>query len=220
MFISLLPIKFEVVFSPFLCLGSTESKHHKKKYEDEVYHDKEIFYQNYKEMKTSLKIYIYPHNKNDPFANALLPTNDYYQPSGNYASEAYFKNVLFKSHFITNDPSEADLFFLPFSIANLRHDHRVGVRGLPDFIFNYMTNITQNYPYWNRTGGADHFYAACHSIGKLAMEKVDQVKSNAIQVICSSSYFLTNYYAHKDVSLPQIWPRHEEPLDLASTSKR
>uniref|UniRef100_A0A803MWC3 Exostosin GT47 domain-containing protein n=1 Tax=Chenopodium quinoa TaxID=63459 RepID=A0A803MWC3_CHEQI len=155
-----------------------------------------------------------------PITRILDKTHDHYKPGGNYASEAYLKNVLFKSHFVTNDPSEADLFFLPFSIASLRHDRKIGVSGLSDFILNYVTNIIQNYPYWNRTGGADHFYAACHSIGRVAMEKVDQVKSNAIQVVCSSSYFLTNYFAHKDVSLPQIWPRHEEPLDLASHSKR
>uniref|UniRef100_A0A803N3D5 Exostosin GT47 domain-containing protein n=1 Tax=Chenopodium quinoa TaxID=63459 RepID=A0A803N3D5_CHEQI len=196
------------------------NKPHKTKYEEEVYHDKEIFFQNYNEMKKSLKIYIYPHKKDEPFAHALLPTDDHYKPGGNYASEAYFKNVLFKSHFVTKDPSEADLFFLPFSIASLRLDRKIGVGGLSDFILNYMTNIIQNYPYWNRTGGADHFYAACHSIGRVAMEKVDQVKSNAIQVVCSSSYFLTNYFAHKDVSLPQIWPRHEESLNLASLSKR
>lgn len=190
------------------------------KYEDEVYHDKEIFFEKYKEMKTSLKVYIYPHKKSDPFAHALLPTDDHYEPGGNYASESYFKNVLFKSHFVTNDPSEADLFFLPFSIASLRHDRKIGVNGLADFVLNYMNNISQNYPYWNRSGGADHFYAACHSIGRVAMEKVEHVKSNAIQVICSSSYFLANYFAHKDVSLPQIWPRKEQLTDLASISKR
>ncbi|KAL2900856.1 hypothetical protein RDABS01_025938 [Bienertia sinuspersici] len=83
-----------------------------------------------------------------------------------------------------------------------------------------MNNISQKYPYWNQSGGADHFYAACHSIGKVAMEKVEHVRSNAIQVVCSSSYFLRNYFAHKDVSLPQIWPRHEDLPHLASIAKR
>lgn len=170
-------------------------------------------------MKSSLKIYIYPHDKKDPFAHALLPTYGY-EPSGNYASESYFKNVLYKSHFITKDPSEADFFYLPFSIASLRHDTRIGVHGLPDFVLNYMNNVTQNYPYWNRSGGADHFYAACHSVSKMATDKVNHLKSNAIQVVCSSSYFLTNYYAHKDVCLPQIWPRHEEPKSIFSISQR
>lgn len=167
-------------------------------------------------MNRSLKIYVYPHEKTHPFANVLLPVDQ--EPSGNYASETYFKNVLMKSHFITKDPSKADLFFLPFSIAGLRNDKRVGVGGLSDFVRNYMTDIKHNFPYWNRTGGADHFYVACHSIGRLAMQKADEVKSNAIQVICSSSYFLPNYFSHKDVGLPQVWPRKGHP-DLASSKR-
>lgn len=184
---------------------------------NEVFHDRDIFMEDYREMNRSLKIYVYPHRRDDPYANALLPVN--FEPGGNYASESYFKKVLMKSHFVTSDPSEADLFFLPFSIARLRHDPRVGVRGIQDFIRDYIFNISRNYPYWNRTNGADHFYVACHSIGRSAMEKAEEVKFNAIQVVCSSSYFLSGYIAHKDASLPQIWPRQGDPPNLASSKR-
>lgn len=171
----------------------------------DVFHDKDLFQEEYKEMNRTLKIYVYPHKKNDPFANVLLPVD--YEPAGNYASESYFKKALYKSHFITNDPREADLFYLPFSIASLRNDKRVGVGGIQDFVKNYVFEISEKYPYWNRSGGADHFYVACHSVGRTAMEKAIHVKLNAIQVVCSSSYFLSGYVAHKDASIPQIWPR-------------
>lgn len=184
---------------------------------NEVFHDRDIFMENYKEMNRSLKIYVYPHHRDDPFANVLLPVD--FEPGGNYASESYFKKVLLKSHFITEDPSEADLFYLPFSIARLRHDRRVGIDGIQDFIKDYIFNISHSYPYWNRTGGADHYYVACHSIGRSAMEKADVVKFNAIQVVCSSSYFLSGYVAHKDVSLPQIWPRQDEPSSVAPSKR-
>ncbi|KAJ6422606.1 hypothetical protein OIU84_027552 [Salix udensis] len=87
-------------------------------------------------------------------------------------------------------------------ITRLRHDPRIGVGG-----------------------GADHFYAACHSVGRSAMEKSWEVKYNAIQVVCSSSYFLSGYIAHKDACLPQIWPRKGDPPNLAlakddSTAKK
>eukprot|EP00268_Persea_americana_P019937 TRINITY_DN20274_c0_g1_i6.p1 TRINITY_DN20274_c0_g1~~TRINITY_DN20274_c0_g1_i6.p1 ORF type:complete len:493 (+),score=71.35 TRINITY_DN20274_c0_g1_i6:470-1948(+) len=185
----------------------------------EVFHDKDLFLVDYKEMNRSFKIYVYPHKKDDPFAHVLLPVD--FEPGGNYASESYFKKVLMGSHFITKDPSEADLFFLPFSIARLRHDPRVNVGGIQDFIKMYISNISQNYPYWNRSGGADHFYVACHSTGRSAMEKALEVKLNAIQVVCSSSYFLSGYIAHKDASLPQIWPRQGNPpnVDLAERKK-
>ncbi|CAN4106353.1 unnamed protein product [Withania somnifera] len=175
----------------------------------DVFHDKNLFEEEYKEMNRSLKIYVYPHKKNDPFANVLLPVN--HEPSGNYASESYFKKALYKSHFITNEPEEADLFYLPFSIASLRNDKRVGVGGIQDFMKKYILDISEKYPYWNRSGGADHFYVACHSVGRSAMEKVIHVKLNAIQVVCSSSYFLSGYVPHKDASIPQIWPRKGPP---------
>ncbi|TXG66348.1 hypothetical protein EZV62_007623 [Acer yangbiense] len=185
---------------------------------NEVFHDRDIFLEDYKWMNRSFRIYIYPHKRKDPFANVLLPVD--FEPSGNYASESYFKKVLMKSHFITKDPAKADLFFLPFSIARMRHDSRIGSPGIQDFIRDYIVNISQKYPYWNRTDGADHFYAACHSIGRSAMEKALEVKLNAIQVVCSSSYFLSGYIAHKDASLPQIWPRQADPPNLVSSKRK
>lgn len=192
--------------------GGSTSTHSKGKplNEKQVYHDKDNFLENYKQMNKSLKIYIYPHAETDPFANVLLPDNNR-SPGGNYASESYFKIGLSMSHFVTQDPNEARLFFLPFSIASMRHDKRIGVGGIKDFIKDYISTISHKYPFWNRTGGADHFYVACHSIGRTAMEKAPEVRINAIQAVCSSSYFLQGYTAHKDVSIPQIWPRPGVP---------
>ncbi|XP_019187075.1 PREDICTED: probable glycosyltransferase At5g03795 isoform X2 [Ipomoea nil] len=175
----------------------------------EVFHDKDLFFEEYEEMNRTLKIYVYPHKKNDRFANVLLPVD--YEPGGNYASESYFKKSIFRSHFITNDPNEAHLFFLPFSIAGLRNDKRVGVGGIKDFVKDYVSYVSREFPFWNRSAGADHFYVCCHSVGRSAMEKAAEVKMNAIQVVCSSSYFLPGYVAHKDASVPQIWPRPGDP---------
>ncbi|KAL3628107.1 hypothetical protein CASFOL_027153 [Castilleja foliolosa] len=194
--------------------GSVES-HNKN---NNVFHMRSLFMKDYKEMNKSFKIYAYPHTKNDPFANVLLPVDS--TPGGNYASESYFKKALFNSRFLTSDPSEADLFYLPFSIASLRNDPRVGVEGMKDFIRDYIFNISRNYPFWNRTGGADHFYVACHSVGRTAMEKAVQVKLNAIQVVCSSSYFLAGYVSHKDASIPQIWPREGRAPTRAPSERK
>lgn len=169
-------------------------------------------------MNRSFKIHVYPHSQDDPFANILLPTQE--EPTGNYASEHYFKNVLLKSHFITDDPSEADLFYMPFSIVKMRNDPRIGVAGIPYFVRDYVFNISQKYPYWNRTGGADHFYVCCHSIGKSAAEQAAPVKLNAIQVVCSANYFVSAYIPHKDASMPQIWNRQQEDPPILVSSGR
>ncbi|XP_057859153.1 probable glycosyltransferase At5g03795 isoform X2 [Cryptomeria japonica] len=191
-----------------------ETKENEAEIED-IFHNKEIFLDDYKEMMKKFKIYAYPHEENDTFANIFLPEKT--EPGGNYASESYFKKALMQSHYLTNDPTEADLFYLPFSIATMRNDKRVSVGGIQDFIKAYIDKISQSYPYWNRTNGADHFYVACHSVGRTAMEKVVQVKLNAIQVVCSSSYFVSSYVAHKDTSIPQIWPRQGDSMGLSST---
>ncbi|KAK1434981.1 hypothetical protein QVD17_00736 [Tagetes erecta] len=184
-----------------------------------IFHDHDIFTQDYIKMNKSFKIFMYPHNKNDPFANVLLPVD--FEPEGNYASESFFKKTLNSSHFLTKDPSKADLFYLPFSIARLRHDPRVGIDGIQDFIKDYIFNVSHYYPYWNRTGGADHFYVSCHSIGKVAINKAEEIKLNAIQVVCSSSYFQSAYIPHKDASLPQIWPRVDaNPPNITSSQRK
>ncbi|GFZ09291.1 hypothetical protein Acr_20g0010990 [Actinidia rufa] len=164
---------------------------------NDVYHDRDTFLENYRAMNKTLKIYIYPHKRDDPFANVLLPSHS--EPGGNYASESFFKQALMSSHFITDNPSQADFFFLPFSIASMRHDPRIGVGGIQDFVKDYVFNVSHKYPFWNRTGGADHFYVACHSIGKVAMDKAEEVRNSVVQVVCTSNYFVQGYVPHKDV---------------------
>ncbi|GAV78971.1 Exostosin domain-containing protein, partial [Cephalotus follicularis] len=210
----LLPTNFFLHSLHNVSLGSNRRNYWNNK---EVFHDPEIFLENFKEMNSSFKIYVYRHKRDDPFANVFLPVN--YLPWGNYASEHYFKKLLLRSHFITKDPYKAHLFYLPFSISRMRQDPRIGAEGIQDFVKDYISDIRQRYPYWNRTGGADHFYVACHSTGRTAMDKAVEVKINAIQLVCSSSYFLRGYVAHKDASMPQIWPREGDPPDLSSVER-
>ena len=104
---------------------------------DDPYHDQTTFKEDFNKMLPTFKIFVYPHNmRNDPFSNIFAPMDG--EPSGNYASEYYFKKSLFNSGFITKNASEADMFYLPFSITKLRHDKRVGVQKLDKFVSSYM----------------------------------------------------------------------------------
>ncbi|KAJ6713609.1 EXOSTOSIN HEPARAN SULFATE GLYCOSYLTRANSFERASE -RELATED [Salix viminalis] len=58
--------------------------------------------------------------------------------------------------------------------------------------------------------GADHFYVCCHSVGREAPSKHHGLRNNAIQLTCCSSYFQRFYLSHKDVGLPQVWPRTDQ----------
>ena len=84
------------------------------------FHSPEVFRLNYAEMERKLKVYIYPDG--DP--------NTFYQTprklTGKYASEGYFFQNIRESQFRTEDPDQADLFFIPISC----HKMRGKVRGL------------------------------------------------------------------------------------------
>lgn len=185
---------------------------------DEPYQNEALFKEHYKEMMLKLKIFVYPHSHSEPYSNIFLPVGT--EHGGNYASEGSFKNALMNSSFITKNASEANLFYLPFSITRLRNDKRVGVNGLATFISSYVNNIRQKWPYWNRTAGADHFFVSCHSITKVVSDKVVYLRTNAIQVVCSSNSFMQGYTPHKDVSLPQVWLRKGTPPEAKLVKQR
>ncbi len=169
------------------------------------YHSRRVFEANYDEMNRNIKIFVYPYPRNDPYRDIYRAWET--RPSGNYASEAYFKQALMKSSYVTSNAAEADFFFMPVSITRARMDKRVGTEGVKRFCKKHVTSLRNNWSYWNRTGGVDHFYLSCHSIARTAMELVPYVRQNAIQLVCPSSYHLHYYITHKDASVPQIWPR-------------
>ncbi|GAV86898.1 Exostosin domain-containing protein [Cephalotus follicularis] len=182
------------------------------------YHNWHLFATDFGEMLQNFKIFVYADvfvTKNNSFADIFLPHPNPFNPKGgNYFSEHIFKVALLNSSLITLDPKQANLFFLPFSINKLRNDPRVHFEvSISDFVAGYTNKIRHEFPFWNASGGADHFYVHCHSVGREAASKHHDLHNNAIQVTCSSSYFQRLYVTHKDVALPQVWPRqHHIPL--------
>jgi len=183
------------------------------------YHNRRIFELEYAEMKRRIRIFVYPYNSKDPFKNIYMPITR--SPTGNYASEEFFQQALYRSGFVTENASEANFFFMPVSITKARQDKRIDVVGLKPFCAKYVTGLRERYGHWNRSNGADHFYLSCHSIARSAMDAVPYVRENAIQLLCPSSYYLPNYITHKDASVPQIWPRPRISLrELNSIQQR
>lgn len=179
------------------------------------YHDWELFQAGFDEMSRVLKIFVYRDAflESAPFANVFLPHPDPFNPKlGNYFSEHMFKINLLRSSFLTSRPEDAHLFFLPFSINAMRNDPRVRSEpSIANFVANYTNRISQEARFWNASAGSDHFYVCCHSVGRFAASKHSQLHTSAMQVSCSSSYFQRLYISHKDVGLPQVWPRPPEP---------
>eukprot|EP01018_Ginkgo_biloba_P017633 Gb_02074 [translate_table: standard] len=157
------------------------------------------------------------HNNNSSFAGIFLPHQNPFDPKlGNYFSEHMFKINLLRSSFLTANAEEAHFFFLPFSINSLRNDPRVHSEdSIAEFVAQYSKNISVNYEFWNLSQGANHFYVCCHSVGRDAASKFVELQKNAVQVVCSSSYYHRYYVSHKDVALPQVWPRLPETILVA-----
>ncbi|CAM8953296.1 unnamed protein product [Rhodiola kirilowii] len=179
-----------------------------------LYHDWELFEADYNDMVRNLRIYVYPDvfgnvSSRVSFASIFVPVGNPEDPKlGNYYSEHMFKLALMNSNLVTFRPEEAQLFFLPFSINALRNDPRVrSEEAIAEFVAEYVGDVRREFGFWNASGGADHFFVCCHSVGRDASSKHYELRNNAIQVTCSSSYFQRLYAAHKDIGLPQVWPR-------------
>ncbi|KAJ3679121.1 hypothetical protein LUZ60_017132 [Juncus effusus] len=154
------------------------------------------FFEDYEEMMNEFKVFIYPDG--DP--------KTYYQTerkiTGKYASEGYFFKNIRESNFITQNPDEADLFFVPVSPHKMR-GLGTSYENMTVIIREYTQSLLRKYPYWNRTGGADHFFVACQDVGVRAFEGLEDMVKRSIRVVCSANYKI-GYVPYKDVALPQV----------------
>ncbi|KAE8709473.1 tRNA/rRNA methyltransferase family protein [Hibiscus syriacus] len=162
----------------------------------DVYHSPKLFKLNFEEMEEIFKIYIYPDG--DPKTFYQTPR----KLTGKYASEGYFFQNIRESRFLTDDPDQAHLFFIPISCHKMR-GKGTSYENMTIIVQNYVDGLIAKYPYWNRTLGADHFFVTCHDVGVRATEGVPFLVKNAIRVVCSPSYDV-GFIPHKDVALPQI----------------
>jgi len=124
-----------------------------------IFRNISAFKRSYQLMEEMLKVYVYKEGDKPVFHQPFL--------SGLYASEGWFMKQMKESkHFLIDDPSKAHLFYIPFSSVKLRfsmynaetHNHKE----LVNYTKSYIQLISSKYAFWNRTGGADHFVAACH----------------------------------------------------------
>ncbi|KAF3789027.1 Multiple exostoses-like protein 1 [Nymphaea thermarum] len=106
---------------------------------------------------------------------------------GVYSIEGHFIQEMDKQRlsFITSDPEQALLYFLPFSVRRMRRfvASKAGVVDLHRMwvvISDYIQVIANKYPYWNNTNGAYHFMVTCHDwLSKISttfpqLEKLDE----------------------------------------------
>ncbi|CAA3020574.1 Hypothetical predicted protein [Olea europaea subsp. europaea] len=136
-------------------------------------------FQNYQNMLTNFKIFIYIPAKPFTFQNP--------------AASLFYSSLLY-SPFHTQDPSEAHVFFIPFS-------PETSTRSLS----RVVRDLRVNHPYWNRTLGADHFFVSPAGIDYSADRNVLELKKNSVQ-ISVFPVISGNFIPHKDITLPPLNP--------------
>ncbi|KAL8107190.1 hypothetical protein AgCh_023848 [Apium graveolens] len=165
-----------------------------------LYRNVSMFKRSYETMEGMLKVYIYKDGEKPIFHDFIL--------EGIYSCEGWFLKLLeANKQFVTKDPGEAHLFYLPFSSRLLqltlyvKHSHNR--ENLVQYMKNYVEMLITKYPYWNRTDGADHFLAACHD---WAPAETRGRILNCIRALCNAD-IKTGFNIGKDVSIPTTYVR-------------
>ncbi|KAH6792332.1 Exostosin family protein [Perilla frutescens var. hirtella] len=161
-----------------------------------IYRNLTTFVRSYELMEQKLKVYIYKDGDRPVFHNPRL--------RGIYASEGWFmKHMEASSQFVTSNPGEAHIFYLPFSSQLLveyvyvKDSHSFD--DINNFLKNYVESIKIRHPFWNRTDGADHFLVGCHD---WAPYETKHLMANCIRALCNSDV-KEGFQFGKDVSLPE-----------------
>ncbi|XWS55929.1 hypothetical protein CRYUN_Cryun09bG0042400 [Craigia yunnanensis] len=151
-------------------------------------------------MEKQFKVFVYKEGEPPVFHDG--PCKSIYSTEGNFI---YTMDVDRK--FQTQDPEEAHVFYLPFSVAKMVQF--VYLRDSRDFspirrtVIDYVNLIAQKYPYWNRSFGADHFMLACHDWGPEASFSLPYLHKNSIRALCNANTS-EKFNPVKDVSIPEI----------------
>ncbi|KAL5835916.1 hypothetical protein ACOSQ4_015413 [Xanthoceras sorbifolium] len=159
-----------------------------------------MFKRSYELMDRILKVYVYKDGNKPIFHQPIL--------KGLYASEGWFMKLMEgNKHFVVKDPRKAHLFYMPFSSRMLEYTLYVrnshNRTNLRQYLKEYSEKIAAKYPYWNRTGGADHFLVACHD---WAPYETRHHMEHCIKALCNADV-TAGFKIGRDISLPETYVR-------------
>ncbi|XP_010541615.1 PREDICTED: probable glycosyltransferase At5g11130 [Tarenaya hassleriana] len=167
-----------------------------------VYLNPFTFHQSHREMERKFKIWAYREGDGPLFHKA--PVNDIYAIEGQFMDEIETG----KSPFAAKHPDEATVFYIPVGIVNIiRFVYRPYTNyardRLQNIVKDYISVISQRYPYWNRSLGADHFLVSCHDWAPDVTAADPEFYRLFIRVLCNANAS-EGFVSMRDVSLPEI----------------
>ncbi|KAK2445133.1 putative glycosyltransferase [Trifolium repens] len=193
-------------------IRNSTSTHHDQDYvpRGPIYRNANAFHRSYLEMEKMFKIFVYEEGEPPMFHNGL--SKDIYSTEGLFIHEMEIGR-----YYRTNDPNEAFVYFLPFSVVMMVE--YIYVPGTYDrtsvglSISDYIQIISHKYPFWNQSLGHDHFMVSCHDWGPLASAYVDNLFNNSIRVLCNANAS-EGFKPSKDVSFPEVFLKTGELTGL------
>ncbi|XP_068641578.1 probable glycosyltransferase At5g20260 [Aristolochia californica] len=170
-----------------------------------VYRNPYAFHQSYIEMEKRFKVWSY--EEGEPPLVHDGPLNSIYSSEGHFIDEM---DVAHGNPFLARNPHEAHVFFLPFSVVKVKmhvYDPKPFTSLLRDrlqrFAADYVTVVSNKYPYWNRSHGADHFMVSCHDWGPDFSKAHPELFQNMIRVLCNANTS-EGFKPDRDATLPEI----------------
>ncbi|GLT25786.1 hypothetical protein SLA2020_008950 [Shorea laevis] len=164
-----------------------------------IYLNAKAFHRSYLEMEKRFKIFVY--REGDP---PLFHDGPCYNL---YTIEGIFINKLqIDKHFQTQDPENAHVFFLPYSVFGMVH--YVWKKGtyftaIGNIIKDYVELIARKHQYFNRSLGTDHFMLSCHDWAPITSLYAPHLAENSIRALCNANSS-EGFNPVKDVSVPEI----------------
>ncbi|KAI3941855.1 hypothetical protein MKW92_019796 [Papaver armeniacum] len=174
-----------------------------------IYINSYAFYQSHIEMEKRLKVWTYKEGQPPLFHDG--PLGYVYSIEGHFIDE--MESGL--SPFTTQNPDEAHLFFLPFSVVNIKRfilapDPSIPWTWLQLFVEDYIKVVSEKYPFWNRSSGADHFMVSCHDRGpQISTAFPRELFKNLIRVLCNANTS-EGFHPIRDATLPEVNLNHGE----------